>query len=145
MFGPCLQLAMLLTSCRSALSRSCCSFRCSVRHYFASRAVSAPRRRCLRVRLSRSASAELTSPMRGLGGVKVLAVSTGCSLVHVLTLTCVFVSACSLTGCSSAHTFAWCAWSAGLTSTALLPLQALCVEVLVAPALRRCAALVRSR
>ena len=134
---------LLLTNCRSDLSRSGCSFLpvvgCSLfssaRDDFAFRAVSAFRRRCLRVRLSRSPEGRThaTCALRALGFVKILSVSTSCSLVHVLTH--VFLSACSLARCSSARTFARCAWSTGLTSTTLLSLPALCLEVRVSRAL----------
>ena len=54
----------------------------------------------------------------GLGFGKVLADSTSCSLVHVLTH--VLFSARSLTCCSSARTFTCCAWSGGLPAPLLL-------------------------
>ena len=73
-----------------------------------------------------------TRAMRGLGFVKVLAVSTSCLIFHVQTH--VLLSACSLTLCSSASTFACCAWFAGLTSTTLSLIPALCVEVRVSRA-----------
>ena len=125
--GPCLQLAMLfLTSpLRSALvvvlspSRVCFS---SCVHFPASLLASAS------VSL-RERRTHTTCAMRGLGFVKVLAVSTSCSLVHVLT----YVSACSLTRCS-ARTFACCAWFAGLTGTTLLPSR-LCASRSVFPEL----------
>ena len=117
----------LLARCRSTLSCSgwsflpavgCSLFSC-VRHDFASRTVSAPRRRCLRGRLSRSASAELTSPVQ----CEVLVSSR---------------SWLSRRAAHHAHSRAapqHCAWYAGLTNTTLLLfLPALCVEVHVSRA-----------
>ena len=97
-----------------------CSLFSSVRHDFASRAVSALQRRCLRVRLSRSASAELT-PVQCEAMV-----SLRSPRVRLLLLTPALLLSTDLLAC--------CAWFAGLTSTTLRPLPALCVGVRVSRA-----------